>query len=59
MSTCQKMQERPPSGLEALGLAGPEIRFAPDDVVAVDEPPHVLSITRPTAREGDSWTTRR
>src|SRR4030095_1997006 len=58
VSARQQMQERPPSGLEALGLVGPEIRLAPDDVVAVDEPPHVFSIPRPTAREGDSWQSR-
>jgi hypothetical protein len=59
VSARQQVKERPPAGLEALGLAGPKIRLAPDNVVAVDEPTHVLSIPCPTGREGDSWTSRR
>jgi hypothetical protein len=59
VSARQQVKERPPSGLEAFGLAGTKIRLAPDDVVAVDEPAHGLSIPRPTGRKGDSWTNRR
>src|SRR5262249_39609103 len=36
----EQMKERPPSRFEALGLARPQLRIAPDHVVAVDEPPH-------------------
>src|SRR5215510_1081023 len=45
------MKQCPPSGLEALGLARPQLRVTPDHVVAVDEPPHERRSPAPSKTE--------
>src|SRR5258705_13115928 len=48
--------ERSPSRFHALGLSSPEVGIAPDDVVAIDEPPHGASILFSPSIRNDPWT---
>src|SRR5262249_46397602 len=47
----EQRRDRPPSRLEALGLARLQLGVAPDDVVAVDEPPHERRSAPPSITE--------